>query len=75
MRFVDIFELNKYKFGEISINRRVNMQDITIKAYVQNDLVKQAHKIKSIDEANSLYFNENNECILKIIDKVIIKFE
>ena len=74
MRFVDTFDVDKYKFGEISINRRVNMQDITIQVYWQNDIIKQAHKIKSIDAANSLYFDENKENSLKIIDKVIIKY-
>ena len=50
------------------------MQDITIRAYNTKNLIKQAHKIKSIDAANSLYFEENKENSLKIIDKVIIKY-
>ena len=73
IRFLKTFDVDKYKFGEISINRRVNMQDITIGAYNTKNLIKQAHKIKSIDAANSLYFEENKESTLKIIDKVIIK--
>ena len=50
------------------------MQDIASEVYYKNNIIAQADKIKSIDEANSLYFEENKESILKIIDKVIIEY-
>ena len=51
------------------------MQDITIEMRNQDKVIELAHKIKSIDEANSLYFEENKESTLKIIDKVIINLK
>ena len=50
------------------------MDAIAIEAYDQNIVIELAHKIKSIDEANSLYFEENKESTLKIVDKVIIDY-
>ena len=73
-RFVETFDPNKYKFGEINIHGRVNMQDITIETYDQKKLIKLGHLIKSFEAANSFYFEENKENDLKLIEKVIIKY-
>ena len=51
------------------------MQDSTIGVFNQDGLIKLVHKIKSSSAASSLYFGENKENTLKLIDKVIIKFK
>ena len=51
------------------------MQDITIGIFSRGKVIELAYKIKSIDEANSLYFEENKESTLKIIDKVIVDYK
>ena len=70
--FVETFEQNKYKFGEISINRRVNLEDIYIYGPTPDELIKLAHDIKSFEAANSYYFEENKENTLKLINKCIV---
>ena len=78
-RFIDTFGNIKYKFGDTYINRRVNMKDIIINSFDQ-DLIKLANDIKYIEEnySNFIIYNKekkkNDKTIMKIIDKVIIKY-
>ena len=50
------------------------MADSTFGVYNQNEVIELAHKLKSFDAANSLFFEENKENTLKTIHKVIIEY-
>ena len=68
------FSVDQYKFEEISINNKVNIENIWIDScdsLLNSDFI---NKLKLIESSNSLSPTESSEYTPKVIDDVIICF-
>ena len=72
--FIDGFDQSKYKFSDKSINRIVNMQDITIESSDFELIIPLKNKMESIRVHDHLKIKEAICNTPTLIDKVILKY-
>ena len=73
-RFVETFSVDKYKFGEISINSRVNMRDIAIYSSDWKITPEFVNQMKSIKTARCICWVGEEDNTNTLIDHFIFKF-
>ena len=74
-RFVNQFTLDQYKFGEKSINNRLNMEDTRIYPHISHLTSYFINKLQLIESANCVYSTETFKNTQKVIENLIMCFE